>query len=74
VARTVADLRRIKDPLLRAAAAAAVMDELRQAISQAAQIRYEAVDEAVRAGQSRSAVARALGVSPQAITNLLNGH
>jgi DNA-binding transcriptional regulator YdaS (Cro superfamily) len=74
VARTVAELRRIRDPIKRATEAAVLMDELRQAIGQAAKIRHEAVGEAVKSGQSRSAVARALGVSPQAITNLLNGH
>lgn len=74
MARTVAELRRIRDPIKRATEAATLMDELRQAIGQAAKIRHEAVNEAVNSGQSRSAVARALGVSPQAITNLLNGH
>jgi len=73
-ARSANDLRRIADPIRRAAAAAVLMDDLRAAIAEAARVRHEAVAAAADRGMSRAAIARALGVSPQAITNLLNGH
>ena len=72
--RTPAELARIRNPIDRARAAAETMNELRRLIGEVAQLREAAVREAVEAGTTRSDVARALGVSPQAITNLLNGH
>lgn len=59
------------DPLIRARRAAAQMETHRAALARLADERAEAVRDALAAGMSRSAVARELGVTPQAITKLL---
>lgn len=59
------------DPLTRARNATAKMDTHRAALARLADERAEAVRDAIAAGMSRSAVARELGVTPQAITKLL---
>lgn len=59
------------DPLTRARRTAAQMDTHRAAMARLAQERAEAVREAIATGMSRAEVARALGISPQAITKLL---
>ena len=59
------------DPLTRARRAAAQMDTHRAALARLGQERADAIREALAAGMARSDVARALGVSPQAITKLL---
>lgn len=59
------------DPLTRARRAAAQMDTHRAALARLAQERADAVREAIAGGMSRSAIARELGVTPQAITKLL---
>lgn len=59
------------DALERARHAAAAMDTHRAAMARLAQERADAIREAIATGMSRSEVARALGVSPQAVTKLL---
>lgn len=59
------------DPLTRARRAAARMDSHRAAMARLGQERADAIREALATGMKRSEVARALGVSPQAITKLL---
>ena len=59
------------DPITRARRAAARMDTHRAALARLSEERADAVKDALADGMSRSDVARALGVSPQAITKLL---
>lgn len=59
------------NPLERARLCIEDMDRHREAIAQLAEMRARAIREALTAGMSRSDVARELGVSPQAITKLL---
>jgi plasmid maintenance system antidote protein VapI len=61
------------DPLADARRAAAAMEEHRTALADLADRRARAVHRALARGQSRSDVARSLGVSRQAITKLLAG-
>lgn len=59
------------DPLTRARHAAARIDECRAAMARLAEERADAIREAISEGMSQSDVARALGVSPQAISKAL---
>ena len=63
--------RPLSDHVARARRLAAEMDIHRAAMARLAQERADAVREAIAGGMSRSDIARALGVSPQAITKLL---
>jgi DNA-directed RNA polymerase specialized sigma24 family protein len=61
----------MSDPLERARLCIEDMEGHRQAIARLAEMRAEAIREALAEGMSRSEVARALGVSQAAITKLL---
>lgn len=59
------------DPLARARRFHAKMDELRDSMATLADLRAEAVREALDSGMTRADVARQLGVTPQAVTKIL---
>lgn len=60
------------DPLTRARRTAARMDTHRAALSRLADERAEAVRDAVASGMTRSQVAQALGISKQALAQILS--
>jgi hypothetical protein len=64
-------IRVAEDHLERARAASAAIETHRAAMGAARLRRAAAVRDALDAGMSRSQIARALGVTPQAITKLL---
>lgn len=55
----------------RARTAASMIEDHRQAMATLASIRAEAIRELVEAGRSKADIARELGVSPSAVSNLL---
>ena len=61
----------MSDPILKAKLCVEDMEKHREAIARLAEMRAAAVQEALDSGMTRAQVARALGVSPQAITQLL---
>lgn len=62
----------MSDPLLRAKLCVEDMQAHRDAIARLAEMRVAAIREALGSGMSQYAVAKALGITPQAVAKILS--